>query len=142
VLALSSRRMGMSDFVRATCLEFRGLCSKYNPTVSLGVMLADAKGKRRIALVVNKDGSPGFSLMDGNEQARLGMSATDKGAGMLFGDAAGKVRASLGIAPTGSASVSLTGSDGDPRAIMIVMPDDTSHFRTYGKDGKIIWKAP
>jgi hypothetical protein len=106
------------------------------------VTLSDSQGHRRVAMVVNPDGSPGFSLLDVAEKARLGMSASDKGAAILFGDGTGKVRASVGVAPSGSASVGLADADGEMRAILIVMPDATGHLRFYSKDGKVAWKAP
>jgi hypothetical protein len=106
------------------------------------VSLADSTGKRRFMLTVNNNGSPAFSLLNAQERALLGVTATPDGvSGIMITDAAGKTRAIFGVLSGGSSLVSVHANDGGIRGALSVV-DDAPSVKIYDPKGKVIWKSP
>lgn len=86
--------------------------------------LLDAAGKPRAGLAVMTENS-GLTLLDTAGKPRAGLSLSTEGPGLSLYDAAGKRRAALGVREAGE------GREISTAAVML-----------FGKDGKVIWRAP
>jgi hypothetical protein len=126
-----------------------------SPDGSSSLMLSDAKGGTRGALMVGSDGRPNLWLYDGNAKGKLraALSVGSDGQPSLgLYDAKGELRAALGTDSGGRPSLGLADEQGKPRAVLGALALKTigtgaveqraeSSLVLFDKEGKVLWQA-
>jgi hypothetical protein len=107
------------------------------------IILVDAKGQRRGALILNKDGDPSLSLYDhqGTLRSALDLSNAD-GLGFKLFDASGALRISLMINTDQIPAIRLFDSHHRPRTLLGVDPEGEAALDFYSEEGKLLRELP
>ncbi len=102
------------------------------------IMFADEKGKDRLLLAVSDNGEGGgLALWDAQGITRGGLGEGPTGAGCTLSDEKGVVRASMGVGATG-VGIGVRDDSGKNRVEMGV-GGDWGGISVTNKDGRVVW---
>lgn len=143
-------KSGKMDYEKLSAIQSASLNLSVDKDTSAHVSLTDKHGKIRGLLRTDAGGSPSLALYDENDHPRSVLSGS---AGFLMADKSGKMRAMLATDAEGSPSLVLNDEKEHSRTVLgNVGLENTKTGSTentgpsslvlFGKDGKVIWRAP
>jgi hypothetical protein len=111
--------------------------------VAQEILLVDAKGNRRGALSLNKNGDPALSFYDHQGKLRTALQISDdEGLGFKLFDTNGALRLSLIINADQIPALRLFDSQRHPRALLGVDPQGEAALDFYSQEGKLLRELP
>ncbi len=106
-------------------------------------VLADATGKPRARMSVDKDGDAVLAMYDRDAHLRAEMLVSSQGVpSVQLYDTSNKLRLSLDVSTDGIPTVRLMDKDSTPRALFGVDGDGEPGLNFYAKDGKLMRELP
>jgi len=152
---VAAQAPAVAEVVKARRFEVVDAAGKVGVILgSPGLVFCDAAGHTRASLSLGSDGNPDLVFRDAAGQKRVAVFLFRDGSPILvLVDAAGRFRLYLYLNPEGSPSLTLQDKAEHSRAVLgateletvkieeVTMRSESS-LVLFGKDGKVIWKAP